>query len=137
MGKRKAKDGDLPTKWFGALPPIEYNKYSYLEQRPRKKAVVDSDKYSMEQFDSDICDLFSNNREGEGGYLGLGFVSSSGHQFFDDEKILACFEYHLAGLQRLIQYTRKKKDQNLPSPSELDEMGEIELPEERIMRKYE
>ena len=130
MGKRKAKDGDLPTKWFGALPPIEYNKYSYLEQRPRKKAVVDSDKYSMEQFDNDICDLLSNKK---GGYLGRGFVSSSGHQFFDDEKILACFEYHLAGLQRLIQYTRKKKDQDLP----VKELGEYELPEERIMRKYE
>ena len=36
-----------------------YNKYSYLEQRPRKKAVVDSKKYCMENFDYDVCDLLS------------------------------------------------------------------------------
>ena len=134
MGKRKANYGAYKDN---AGVPFDYNKYSYLEQRPRKKATVDSNKYCMENFDYDVCDLLSNNRKGEGGYLGIGFVSSNNHQFFDDEKILACFEYHLAGLKRLIQYTRKKKDQNLPSMEELDEMGEIELPEERIMRKYE
>ena len=108
----------------------DYNKCSYLDNRPRKKAVVDSKKYSMDSFDNDVCTLLSNKA---GGYLGRGFVSSNNKQFFDDPKILACFEYHLAGLQRLIQYTRKKKDQDLP----IKELGEYELPEERIMRKYE
>ena len=111
-----------------------YNKHSYLEDKPKKRATVNTDKFSLEQFDEDVCGLFSNNKNG--GYLGRDFVSKDNNQFFDDKKILACFEYHLAGLKQLINYTRKKKDQNLP-PLEVQIADNMETVEERIMRKYE
>jgi len=111
-----------------------YNKHSYLEDKPKKKANVDTNKFSLKEFDEDVCKLFSNNKNG--GYLGRGFLSKDNNQFFDDPKILACFEYHLAGLKQLINYTRKKKDQKLP-PLEVQIADNMETAEERIMRKYE
>ena len=111
-----------------------YNKFSYLEDKPKKRAVVNTDKFSLEQFDEDVCSLLDNNENG--GYLGKGFISKNNRQFFDDLKILACLEYHLAGLKQLINYTRKKKDQNLP-PLEVQIADNMETAEERIMRKYE
>ena len=70
-------------------------------QEPKRKAVVDSEKFSMEMVDDDVCDLFNK-------YLGRGFVSTNNEQFFNDEDIVADFNYHLSGLKQLIQYTRGK-----------------------------
>ena len=64
-----------------------------------KYATVD-EKYSIEMFDDDVCDLFNK-------YLGVGFVSENNNQFFDDEDLVADFNYHIEGLKKLIQYTRK------------------------------
>ena len=64
-----------------------------------KYATVD-EKYSIEMFDDDVCDLFNK-------YLGVGFVSKNNNQFFDDEDLVADFNYHIEGLKKLIQYTRK------------------------------
>ena len=58
-------------------------------------------KYSMEHFDDSVCDLFSM-------YLGEGFVSENNEQFFNDKDLVAEFNYHIAGLKTLIQYTRGK-----------------------------
>ena len=71
-----------------------------MELEPKKTATVDSEKYSMEHFDDDVCDLFNK-------YLGVGFVSENNNQFFDDEDLVADFNYHIEGLKKLIQYTRK------------------------------
>ena len=65
-----------------------------------KYATVD-DKYSIEMFDDDVCDLFNK-------YLGVGFVSENNEQFFNDEDLVADFNYHLEGLKTLIEYTRRK-----------------------------
>ena len=111
-----------------------YNKFSYLEDKPKKRATVNTDKFSLEQFDEDVCSLLDNNENG--GYLGKGFISKNNRQFFDDLKILACFEYHMAGLKQLINYTRKKKDQDLPE-YEIQVANDMETAEGRIMKKYE
>ena len=58
-------------------------------------------KYSMEHFDDDVCDLFNK-------YLGKGFVSTNNEQFFNDKDLVAEFNYHIAGLKTLIQHTRGK-----------------------------
>lgn len=65
----------------------------------KKYATVDSEKYSMEMFDDDVCDLFNK-------YLGTGFVSSNNEQFFNDEDLVDDFNYHLDGLKTLLEYTR-------------------------------
>ena len=65
-----------------------------------KYAKVDSEKYSMEHFDDAICDVVNE-------FLGTGFVSTNNEQFFNDEDIVADFNYHLEGLKTLIEYTRK------------------------------
>ena len=70
-------------------------------QEPKRKAIVDSKKYSMEQFDDDVCDLFNK-------YLGRGFVSSDNELFFEDNYLVEIFDLHLSGLKQLIQYTRGK-----------------------------
>ena len=64
-----------------------------------KYAKVDSEKYSMEQFDDAICDVVNE-------FLGTGFVSTNNEQFFNDEDIVADFNYHLEGLKRLLQNTK-------------------------------
>ena len=56
----------------------------------------------LEHFDDDVCDLFNK-------YLGVGFVSENNNQFFDDEDLVADFNYHIEGLKTLIQYTREVK----------------------------
>ena len=56
-------------------------------------------KYSMEHFDDDVCDLVNS-------YLGEGFVSETNEQFFNDKDLVTDFNYHLEGLKKLIQYTR-------------------------------
>ena len=66
-----------------------------------KYAKVDSEKYSMEHFDDAICDVVNE-------FLGTGFVSTNNEQFFNDEDIVADFNYHLEGLKTLIEYTRGK-----------------------------
>jgi len=68
---------------------------------PIKKATVNSEKYSMEHFDDAVCDVVNE-------FLGTGFVSTNNEQFFNDEDIVADFNYHLSGLKGLIQYTRGK-----------------------------
>jgi len=73
------------------------------ENKPIKKATVDSEKYNMEHFDDDVCDLFNK-------YLGVGFVSSSNEQFFNDKDIVTDFNYHLDGLKTLLQSTREDKN---------------------------
>tara|TARA_R110002167_G_scaffold366030_1_gene592750 strand:+ start:947 stop:1162 length:216 start_codon:yes stop_codon:yes gene_type:complete len=64
-----------------------------------KYATVDVDKYSMEHFNDDVCDLVN-------AYLGEGFISDNNNQFFDDKYIVEEFTYHLEGLKTLIKYTR-------------------------------
>ena len=66
-----------------------------------KYAKVNSEKYSMEHFDDDVCDLVNK-------YLGKGFISADNEQFFNDKDIVADFNYHLEGLKTLIEYTRGK-----------------------------
>ena len=63
------------------------------------KATIDSNEYSMEHFDDDVCDLVNS-------YLGEGFVSENNEQFFNDKDLVADFNYHIAGLKTLIQNTR-------------------------------
>ena len=70
-------------------------------QEPKRKAIVDSEKFSMEMFDDDVCDLFNK-------YLGKGFASSDNEKFFDDDSLVEIFDLHLNGLKGLIQYTRGK-----------------------------
>ena len=67
---------------------------------PIKKAIVNSEKYSMEHFDDAIGDVVEE-------FLGTGFVSTNNEQFFNDEDIVADFNYHLEGLKTLIEYTRR------------------------------
>ena len=64
-----------------------------------KYAKVDSEKYSMGHFDDALCDVVNE-------FLGTGFVSTNNEQFFNDEDIVADFNYHLDGLKTLIQNTR-------------------------------
>ena len=52
----------------------------------------------LEHFDDDFCDLFSR-------YLILTLGSLVDKQFFDDEDLVADFNYHLEGLKRLLQNT--------------------------------
>ena len=68
-------------------------------KKPKKMATVDSEKYSMEMCDDDVCDLFNK-------YLGTGFVSSNNDQFFNDEDLVDDFNFHIEGLKTLLEYTR-------------------------------
>ena len=64
-----------------------------------KYAKVDSEKYSMEHFDDDVCDLFNK-------YLGVGFLNSDNEQFFEDGNLVEIFDLHLDGLKTLLEHTR-------------------------------
>ena len=64
-------------------------------------STIDPEKYSIERFDDDFCDLFNC-------YLGEGFVSENNEQFFNDKDLVADFNYHIEGLKTLIQHTRGK-----------------------------
>ena len=70
-----------------------------MELEPKKIATVDSKKFSMENFDDDVCDLVNS-------YLGTGFVSSNNEQFFNDKDLVTEFNYHIAGLKTLLEHTR-------------------------------
>ena len=65
----------------------------------KKQCATVDEKYSMEMFDDDVCDLFNK-------YLGTGFVSSNNEQFFNDEDLVADFNFHIEGLKTLLEYTR-------------------------------
>ena len=68
-------------------------------KKPIKKSIVNSEKYSMEHFDNDVCDLFNK-------YLGRGFTSSDNEKFFDDSSLVKIFDIHLNGLKTLLEHTR-------------------------------
>ena len=72
----------------------------YMEQEPKKKSTVDVEKFSMELFDDDFCDLFNK-------YLGKGFVSANNELFFEDGYLVEIFDLHLSGLKELLEYTRR------------------------------
>ena len=67
----------------------------------KKQCATVDEKYSMEMFDDDVCDLFNK-------YLGTGFVSSNNEQFFNDEDLVDDFNFHIEGLKTLLEYTRGK-----------------------------
>ena len=69
------------------------------ENKPIKKAIVDSEKFSMEHFDDDVCDLFNK-------YLGVGFLNSDNEQFFEAGNLVEIFDLHLGGLKTLLEHTR-------------------------------
>ena len=72
-----------------------------MELEPKKIATVDIEKFSIENFDDDVCDLVNS-------YLGTGFVSSNNEQFFNDEDLVDDFNFHIEGLKTLLEYTRGK-----------------------------
>lgn len=53
-------------------------------------------------FDDNICDVMNR-------YIKKGFISKNGNLFFDDDEIVADFNYHIEGLKNLIKMTYREK----------------------------
>ena len=78
-------------------PKCNQNPYSDID----KHCPVCFDEIS-DYFDDDICDVMNK-------YIKKGFISKNGDLFFDDDKIVADFNYHIEGLKNLIKMTYKEK----------------------------
>ena len=75
------------------------NQYPYSDTDKHCPVCFDE---IRDYIDDDICNAMNR-------YIKKGFISKNGNLFFDDDEIVADFNYHIEGLKNLIKMTYKEK----------------------------